>query len=106
MTNRIGFTNITQVIHWYIYANDGPVFCSIFLVVYCIIITETYLVPYTVIVFIVIFVCADGRLYMRGSKCLSQLRLDGKTVIVTGANSGIGLETAKNLALRGEFLAL
>jgi len=45
-------------------------------------------------------VCA--RNYMRGPKCPSQARMDSKIVIVTGANSGIGLETAKNLLLRGK----
>jgi NAD(P)-dependent dehydrogenase (short-subunit alcohol dehydrogenase family) len=36
-----------------------------------------------------------------GGKCHSQARLDGKTVIVTGCNTGIGFETAKDMSKRG-----
>ena len=35
-----------------------------------------------------------------GKTCESKARLDGKTVIITGANSGIGIETAIDLAGR------
>merc|ERR1712128_335955 len=55
---------------------------------------------------VIILIALLFRAWMQGGSCKSSARLDGKTVVITGCNTGIGKTTAIDLNKRGAKIVM
>ncbi|XP_037785018.1 retinol dehydrogenase 14-like [Penaeus monodon] len=60
-----------------------------------------FLLPWSTLAFIVICVGVWVGKRLTAARCTSSRRMDGKTVVITGGESGLGKEVAKDLVRRG-----
>ncbi|XP_047476152.1 retinol dehydrogenase 11-like [Penaeus chinensis] len=60
-----------------------------------------FLLPWMTLVSVVVFVGVWVGKRLTAARCTSSRRMDGKTVVITGGESGLGKEVAKDLVRRG-----